>query len=112
MKLEPLKTVLQKYIDTNREIQESVFAILQNVLILAVDNNYIVMSRKQGDDFGNVGIVTLSTIFVEEAKKNSYSFAKRNLKCVIRPASDIEISYVKSLKFSSIVKGYFKNNTS
>ncbi len=47
------------YIDTNKELQESVFAVAQNVLVLAIGNNYIGTSRKQDDDSGNVGIITI-----------------------------------------------------
>jgi pilus assembly protein CpaB len=95
------------YTDTNKELQESVFAVAQNVLVLAVGNNYIGTSRKQDDDSGNVGIITLS-VSVEEAQKILIASQRGSLKYVIRPAGDVEISDIKPLKLSSIVKDISK----
>jgi pilus assembly protein CpaB len=44
--------IVDYYIYTNKELQESVFAVAQNVLVLAIGNNYIGTSRKQDDDSG------------------------------------------------------------
>jgi hypothetical protein len=43
-------------------------AVTQNVRVLAVGNDYIGTSRKQDDDFENVGVITLP-ISVEEVQK-------------------------------------------
>ncbi|MDR3274763.1 MAG: hypothetical protein LBS81_02045 [Endomicrobium sp.] len=57
-----------EYFVTNRELQKSVFAVAQNVLVLAVGNNYIGAAIKQDYDCGNINIVTLA-VSVEEAQK-------------------------------------------
>ncbi|GHT42598.1 hypothetical protein AGMMS49921_08160 [Endomicrobiia bacterium] len=51
------------YSDNNKESQESVFAVAQNILVLAVGNNYIGIAIKKLDKTDDVeedsGIVTL-----------------------------------------------------
>ncbi|MCA6079490.1 MAG: Flp pilus assembly protein CpaB [Endomicrobium sp.] len=98
------------YSDTSREFQESVFAVAQNILVLAVGNNCIGTVRKRDDDSGNANVVTLA-VSVEEAQKILIASKKGSLKYIIRPVGDVEISDIKPLKLSSIVKDVSKITT-
>ncbi|GHT34411.1 hypothetical protein AGMMS49592_4220 [Endomicrobiia bacterium] len=97
-----------EYSDNNKESQESVFAVAQNILVLAVDNNYIGIAKKQdkADDAEDSGIVILA-VSVEETQK-ILACSKGSLKYVVRPSGDTEISDIQPLKLSSIVKGTSK----
>jgi pilus assembly protein CpaB len=97
-----------EYSDGNKEIQESIFAVAQNILVLAVGNKYIGVTKKdKADDDENSNNVTLA-VSVEEAQKVLLASEKGNLKYVIRPSGDVEVSDIQPLKLSSIVKGISK----
>ncbi|MDR3256569.1 MAG: Flp pilus assembly protein CpaB [Endomicrobium sp.] len=95
------------YSDANKELQKSVFVVAQNVLVLAVGNNYIGVAKKQEDDSGNVNVITLA-VSIEEAQKILIASESGSLKYIIRPVSDVEISDIQPLKLSSIVKDISK----
>jgi pilus assembly protein CpaB len=99
-----------EYSDSNKEIQESIIAVAQNILVLAVGNKYIGITKKDkadADDDENSNNVTLA-VSIEEAQKILLANEKGNLKYVIRPSGDVEISDIEPLKLSSIVKGVSK----
>ncbi|WP_096525864.1 hypothetical protein [Candidatus Endomicrobiellum trichonymphae] len=95
------------YTDTNKELQESVFAVAQNVLVFISRQQLYRDVKKWGDDYKNVGIITLSVSF-EEVQKILIASQRGSLKYVIRPAGDVEISNIKPLRLSSIVKDISK----
>lgn len=98
-----------EYIDKGKEIQNAVFSVTQNVVVLAVGGNYIDSGKKaeQGDDSNNLNFITVA-VTVEEAQRILISCEKWNLKYVIRPVGDLETSDIKSLKLSDIVKDVSK----
>jgi pilus assembly protein CpaB len=97
-----------EYSDSNKEIQESIFAVAQNILVLAVGNKYIGITKKdKADDEENNNNVTLA-VSAEEAQKILLADEKGNLRYVIRPSGDVEISDIQPLKLSSIAKGASK----
>jgi pilus assembly protein CpaB len=95
------------YVDTNKELQESVFAAAQNILVLAVGNSCIGSAKKQDDDLGNLSVITMA-VSVEEAQRILLAGEKGSLKYVIRPSGDIEIEDIKPLKLSSMIKDLSK----
>jgi pilus assembly protein CpaB len=59
-----------EYIDKGKEIQNAVFSVTQNVVVLAVGGNYIDSGKKaeQGDDSNNLNFITVA-VTVEEAQR-------------------------------------------
>lgn len=83
------------------------FAVAQNVLVFISRQQLYRDVKKWGDDYKNVGIITLSVSF-EEVQKILIASQRGSLKYVIRPAGDVEISNIKPLRLSSIVKDISK----
>jgi len=92
-----------EYVGANKEVEESVFEVAQNILVLAVGDNCIGSPKKQDEDSQNLNVVTLA-VSVEEAQKILVASKSGSLKYVIRPVGDAEISEIKPLKLSSVVK--------
>ncbi|MDR3071258.1 MAG: Flp pilus assembly protein CpaB [Endomicrobium sp.] len=92
-----------EYSDRGNEFQKSVFAVAQNILILAVGNNRIgCVGSKQEDESGDNNVLTLA-VSVKEAQKIFLAAEKGTLKCVIRPVGDVKILDIQPLKLSSMV---------
>ncbi|MDR2644887.1 MAG: Flp pilus assembly protein CpaB [Endomicrobium sp.] len=98
-----------EYIDKGKEIQNAVFSVAQNVLVLAVGGNYIGSGKKSelDDDSNNLNFITVA-VTVEETQRILIACEKGSLKYVIRPVGDLEISDIKPLKLSAIVKDISK----
>ncbi|MDR1245234.1 MAG: Flp pilus assembly protein CpaB [Endomicrobium sp.] len=98
-----------EYIDKGKEIQNAVFSVVQNVLVLAVGGNYIGSGKKSelDDDSNNLNFITVA-VTVEETQRILIACEKGSLKYVIRPVGDLEISDIKPLKLSAIVKDISK----
>ncbi|MDR2617113.1 MAG: Flp pilus assembly protein CpaB [Endomicrobium sp.] len=92
-----------EYTDSNRQLQETVFSVAQNVLVLAVGNSCIGLVKKQDDELSNVNVLTLA-LSVEDAQKVILFSQKGTLKYLIRPAGDTKSYDVEPLKVSSIIK--------
>ncbi|MDR1418631.1 MAG: Flp pilus assembly protein CpaB [Endomicrobium sp.] len=92
-----------EYTDSNRQLQDTVFPIAQNILVLAVGNNYIGSVKKQDDENSNTNILTLA-LSTEDAQKVILFAQKGSLKYLIRPNGDIKDYNVEPLKASSIIK--------
>jgi pilus assembly protein CpaB len=101
--------VIVEYIDKGKEIQNAVFSVAQNVLVLAVGGNYIGSGKKSelDDDSNNLNFITVA-VTVEETQRILIACEKGSLKYVIRPVGDLEISDIKPLKLSAIVKDISK----
>jgi pilus assembly protein CpaB len=98
-----------EYIDNGKEIQNTVFSVAQNVLVLAVGGNCIGSGKKseQDDDSNNLNFITVA-VTVEETQRILIACEKGSLKYVIRPIGDLETSDIKPLKLSAIVKDVSK----
>jgi pilus assembly protein CpaB len=98
-----------KYIDKGKEIQDAVFSVAQNVLVLSVGGNCIGSGKKseQDDDSNNLNYITVA-VTIEETQRILIACEKGSLKYVIRPVGDLDISDIKPLKLSSIVKDVSK----
>ncbi|MDR2067066.1 MAG: Flp pilus assembly protein CpaB [Endomicrobium sp.] len=93
-----------EYTDSNRQLQEIVFSVAQDVLVLAVGNSCIgCLVKKQDDELSNVNVLTLA-LSVEDAQKVILFSQKGTLKYLIRPAGDTKRYDVEPLKVSSIIK--------
>jgi pilus assembly protein CpaB len=98
-----------EYIDNGKEMQDVIFSMAQNVLVLAVGGNYIGSCKKadQDDDSNNLHSVTVA-VTMEEIQKIIISCQKGSLKYAIRPVGDLEISNIEPLKLSTIIKDISK----
>jgi pilus assembly protein CpaB len=92
-----------EYTDSNRQLQEAVFSLTQNVLVLAVGNTYIGAARKQDDEIGNTNVLTLA-LSTEDAQKIILFSQKGSLKYLIRPSGDTKNYDIEPLKASSVIK--------
>ncbi|MDR0617825.1 MAG: Flp pilus assembly protein CpaB [Endomicrobium sp.] len=92
-----------EYTDSNRQLQETVFSVAQDVFVLAVGNSCIGLVKKQDDELSNVNVLTLA-LSVEDAQKVILFSQKGSLKYLIRPAGDTKSYDVEPLKVSSIIK--------
>jgi pilus assembly protein CpaB len=92
-----------EYTDSTKQLQEAVFSIAQNVLVLAVGNNYIGAVRKQDDEIGNTSVLTLA-LSVEDAQKVILFSQKGSLRYLIRPAGDTKSYDIEPLKVSSMIR--------
>lgn len=92
-----------EYTDSNRELQDTVFSIAQNILVLAVGNNYIGSVKKQDDESSDMHVLTLA-LSIEDAKKVILFSQRGTLKYTIRPNGDTKHYNIEPLKASSIVK--------
>ncbi|MDR3124920.1 MAG: Flp pilus assembly protein CpaB [Endomicrobium sp.] len=92
-----------EYTDSNRQLQETVFSVAQDVLVLAVGSSCIGLVKKQDDELSNVNVLTLA-LSVEDAQKVILFSQKGTLKYLIRPAGDTKSCDVVPLKVSSIIK--------
>lgn len=91
------------YADNNKQYQESVHIIAQNILVLAVGSDYIGAPRsKDSDNSQRSPVITLS-VTVEEAQTILLASDKGTLKYIIRPAGETEINDIKPLKISNII---------
>lgn len=93
------------YTDKNKQFQESVYSVVQNILVLAVGNNYIGTVKKQGEEstYSRNPYLTLA-VKVEDAQKIIMAGEKGLLKYIIRPIGDDEINDIKPLKLSDMIK--------
>jgi len=99
-----------EYADSNKQMQQSVFMIAQNILVLASGPDYLGAPKKKKDEesgSGRSGIITLS-VTVQEAQTILIAAERGTLKYIIRPAGDNEIYDVKPFKISDIVKDISK----
>ena len=92
-----------EYTDSNRQLQEAVFSLAQNVLVLAVGNTYIGAAKKQDDEIGNTNVLTLA-LSIEDAQKVILFSQKGSLKYLIRPSGDAKNYDIEPLKASSVIK--------
>lgn len=94
-----------EYEDNNNRYQDSIYMIAQNILVLAVGNNYLGMAAKRNDEAGleKGGPLTLA-VTVKEAQTIMLAADNGSLKYIIRPAGDNEIYDIKPLKMSDIIK--------
>jgi len=97
------------YADTSNKFQESIYMIAQNILVLAVGNNFIGAVAKKNDEGGRTsgGTLTLA-VTVAEAQTIMLASDNGSLKYIIRPAGDNEIYDIKPLKMSDIIKDISK----
>ena len=98
-----------EYADTNSKFQQSVYVISQNILVLAVGNNYLGSAKKDSDDYDRSSSVVTLSVTVEEAQIIMLASDSGSLKYIIRPAGDNEIYDIKPLKVSDIVKDISKS---
>lgn len=98
-----------EYADANKQMQQSVFMIAQNILVLAAGGDYLGAPKKKGEEGGgsNKSIIALS-VTVQEAQTILIAAERGTLKYIIRPAGDNEIYDVKPFKISDIVKDISK----
>ncbi|MDR0723940.1 MAG: Flp pilus assembly protein CpaB [Endomicrobium sp.] len=96
-----------EYTDSNRQLQDTVFSIVQNILVLAVGNNCIGSLKKQDDEVGNTNVLTLA-LSTEDAQKVILFSQKGSLKYLIRPTGDTKDYNVEPLKASSVIKDVSK----
>jgi len=98
-----------EYADNNKQMQQSVFMIAQNILVLAAGSDYLGAPKKKKDeDSGSKsGVITLS-VTIQEAQTIVIAAERGTLKYIIRPAGDNEIYDVKPFKISDIVKDISK----
>ncbi|MDR0977434.1 MAG: Flp pilus assembly protein CpaB [Endomicrobium sp.] len=94
-----------EYTDSSKEMQDAVFCVAQNVLVLAVSGNYIGSCKKveQDDSVNNLNFVTVA-VSIDEIQKILMFCQKGSLKYVIRPIDDSEIFNIQPLKLSSLIK--------
>ncbi|MCL2485922.1 MAG: Flp pilus assembly protein CpaB [Endomicrobia bacterium] len=99
-----------EYSDKNREFHYSVFPVAQNILVLAVGNDYLGSAKRRNEESSSGrGILTLA-VSVQEAQAILLAGEKGNLKYIIRPAGDETITDIKPLKMSDIVKDISKSS--
>lgn len=99
-----------EYSDNNKQFHQSVFPVAQNILVLAVGNNYLGSVKKDGEDFSQgKGMLTLA-VNVVEAQAILLAGEKGILKYIIRPAGDETLTDIKPLKMSDIVKDISKTS--
>jgi len=91
------------YVGAKGEVEELVFEVAQNILVLAVGDNCIGSARKQDEDQQNFNVITI-VVSVEEAQKILIASKSGSLKYVIRPTGDVETLDIKPLRLSSILK--------
>jgi pilus assembly protein CpaB len=97
-----------EYTDSNNgQLQDAVFCIAQNILVLAVGNSCIGSVKKQDDEINNTNVLTLA-LSTEDAQKVILFSQKGNLKYLIRPNSDTKDYNVEPLKASTIIKDVSK----
>ncbi|MDR1474616.1 MAG: Flp pilus assembly protein CpaB [Endomicrobium sp.] len=99
-----------EYLDNGKELQDIVFSVAQNILVLAVGESCIGAVKKsdqEDEDVANLNSVTVA-VSVEETQKILIACEKGRLKYVVRPAGDLEISDIKPLKLSSMIKDISK----
>ena len=93
-----------EYSDKSNKFQKSIYMIAQNILVLAVGNNYL-GSAGGKDDEGGVSAPTITlSVTVEQAQTIMLAADGGSLKYIIRPAADNEIRKVKPIKMSDIVQ--------
>ena len=98
---------IMDYSDKNKQHQETVYVIAQNILVLAVGGDYIgaVKSKeKENSSNSNRSSVIALSVTVEEAQTILLAADKGSLKYIIRPAGETEIYDIKPLKMSDIIK--------
>jgi pilus assembly protein CpaB len=97
-----------EYADTNNKFQESIYMIAQNILVLAVGNNYLgEAAEKNAEGSRSGGTLTLS-VKAEEAQIIMLASENGSLKYIIRPAGDNEIYDIRPMKMSDIIKDISK----
>jgi pilus assembly protein CpaB len=88
--------------------QESIYMIAQNILVLAVGNNYLGSVKMKDDERSeNGGTLTLA-VTVNQAQIIMLAAENGNLKYIIRPAGDNEIYDIKPIKISDIFQDISK----
>ncbi|MCL2799059.1 MAG: Flp pilus assembly protein CpaB [Endomicrobia bacterium] len=100
-----------EYSDGNKQFHQSVFPVAQNILVLAVGNNYLGSAKRKGDDESSSGkgILTLA-VSIEDAQAILLAGEKGILKYIIRPAGDETVTEIKPLKMSDIIKDISKTS--
>ncbi|AKL97814.1 Flp pilus assembly protein CpaB [Endomicrobium proavitum] len=100
-----------EYADTNKQFNEAAYVIAQDILVLAVGENYLGAARKTGEqDSSKKSAVTLS-VSIEEAQSILLADERGSLKFVIRPSGDNEVIPVKAVKISDIVRDISKTQS-
>jgi len=97
------------YADNNRQVNEAAYVIAQDILVLAVNENYLGAARKKddGDTGAKKNAVTLS-VSIQEAQSILLAAEIGSLKFVIRPSGDNETDPVKAVKISDIISNVAK----
>ncbi|MDR2426260.1 MAG: Flp pilus assembly protein CpaB [Endomicrobium sp.] len=93
-----------EYEDTDGKMQESIFMIAQNILVLAVGNNYLGSVAQKNDDESRRGSIITLAVTIEEAQTIMLAADNGSLKYIIRPAGDSEIYSIKPMKISDVIK--------
>jgi Flp pilus assembly protein CpaB len=90
------------YVDNNKEKQESIFLIAQNILTLSVGNTFIGEADSNKKEETNADAAVTLSVSDEEAQKILLVSKSGKLKFVIRPNGSDEISDIKPLKLSAV----------
>ncbi len=97
------------YTDNNKQFQESVYIIAQNLLVLAVGNNYLGSAQKKDEERSSSQSANLTlSVSIEEAQIILLAAERGSLKYIIRPAGDVEIYSFKPVKLSDVIKDISK----
>ncbi|MDR3049890.1 MAG: Flp pilus assembly protein CpaB [Elusimicrobiota bacterium] len=102
-----------EYTDARKQYHEAVYVIAQNILVLAVGNDYFGNRQPQqantnsivsngGDEQQNKSLITLS-VSVEEAQIIFIAGEHGNLKYILRPVGDSELYKSKVIKMSDLI---------
>jgi pilus assembly protein CpaB len=92
-----------EYEDSAKKLQESVFIVAQDILVLTVGDNYMgspARDKKQDYETNNHTITVATT--VEEAQIILLAGEKGSLKFILRPIGDNETIDTKTLKMSDL----------
>ncbi|MDR0823307.1 MAG: Flp pilus assembly protein CpaB [Endomicrobium sp.] len=97
-----------EYNDNAQKTQESAVVIAQDILVLAVDDNYLGGAARKNKDDNNKGIIT-AAVTIEEAQIILLAGEKSSLKFVIRPIGDNEKINSKTVRMSDLAADISKS---
>ncbi|MDR3049840.1 MAG: Flp pilus assembly protein CpaB [Elusimicrobiota bacterium] len=97
------------YSDNNNKSQESSFVIAQDILVLAVDDNYLGGSNQKKKDNDNAKGAITAAVTIEEAQIILLAGEKGALKFIIRPIGDNEKINSKTIRMSDLAADISKS---
>jgi pilus assembly protein CpaB len=95
---------LMQYADKNKQEQEVVYIAAQNILVLAVGDEFLGVSKKKDPDNAPSKPAVTLAVTMEQAQTIMLAGENGKLKYVVRPSQDVEIVQIANMKMSDIIK--------